>query len=236
MGKCSEFKTLTGDTISLYSGELRRISLALSRCVSELIKASDPARMKKGCLEQVEVDELRSDESLSLAEELAASTLDEYWDREYPVDPHKIAERMGIEVYFGDGQIFRRDVSGVIVKLSNNDPVMYVNEEASAARVRFTIAHEIGHYVEYIHSKAEGRDGEFGYIDLVANRIPTATGQPDVRPEEVFADAFAHSLLMPVWQVKNFIGLGYNVKEVADYFGVSVTSMRNRLNALNIDL
>lgn len=170
------------------------------------------------------------------AEMWAVSVLDEFWDGEFPVNPHEIAQRLGIEVYFGDGEIFSRDVSGVIVKLSGEDPAMYVNEEASLGRVRFTIAHEIGHFVEYLQGSSKGLEDEFGYIDLVANRIPTENGLPDHRPEEVFADAFAHGLLMPDWQVKKFVGLGYSLKEVATYFGVSVTTIKNRLAALRLAL
>ena len=64
----------------------------------------------------------------------------------------------------------------------------------------------------------------------------TNSRELDQSPQELFADHFAHSLLMPENEVQRFVGLGMNIDDVAIYFGVSAVTMRNRLNDLGIDL
>lgn len=71
---------------------------------------------------------------------------------------------------------------------------------------------------------------------ILAGRRPTDSGAPDQSPRELFADYFAHSLLMPENEIQRFVGLGMNIDDVAIYFGVSAVTMRNRLNDLRIDL
>lgn len=172
----------------------------------------------------------------------ADAVLERYWDGEYPVDPNAIAVEMGIDVYFA--RIPGR-LAGLILKTAEQTmPSIFVDEGASTPRKRFTIAHEIGHYVEKIEDLDKPIEGAFGFSDgimtsdisILAGRKPTPSGIPDQSPSEIFADSFAHSLLMPENEVRRFVGKGIDVYQAAAYFGVSAVTMRNRLNGLSLDL
>lgn len=171
--------------------------------------------------------------------------LSEYWDGKTPVDPNSIAVKMGIEVYFAP---IPGGLAGAILKTRKEEtPKIFVDNNASTSRKRFTIAHEIGHYVERFSDSGSPNQqipGYFGFSDesmvsdekILAGRRPTDSGTPDQSPRELFADCFAHSLLMPENEIQRFVGLGVNIDDVATYFGVSAATMRNRLNDLGIDL
>lgn len=178
---------------------------------------------------------------LRKAEYWAHTILDRYWDGEYPVDPNAIAVAMGMDVYFA--RIPGR-LAGLILKTADQSmPSIFVDEGASTPRKRFTIAHEIGHYVENIEDLETPIEGPFGVSDatmasdesILAGRRPTPSGEPDQSPTELFADHFTHSLLMPENEVMRFIYAGIGARQAAAYFGVSRVTMKNRLDDLYND-
>ena len=90
----------------------------------------------------------------------------------------------------------------------------------SERRRRFTIAHEIGHFVLHPQLARPERGGQV-----------TEAG----RVEEREADAFAAELLMPEHQVRQAAREhGADVDRLADRFDVSRSAMRNRLQRLDI--
>jgi Zn-dependent peptidase ImmA (M78 family) len=145
------------------------------------------------------------------------------WGDRYPVDPVRIARKLGIDVL--DAKL-RRDVSGALVKERGQDPTILLNEQDSANRKRFTCAHEIGHFV-----RREEDPDEYEYIDL--RDTFAATGHD---PEEVYANAFAASLLMPEKEVKRLRSQGYGELDMALYFDVSREAMHNRLKNLHLSV
>lgn len=190
----------------------------------------------------------------------AEKLLDAYWDHEVPVDPNSIAVKMGMEVYFVP---IPGGLAGVILKTKKEEaqktgkeetqktdedeaPKILVDNNASTSRKRFTIAHELGHYVERF-SDSESPDqkipGHFGFRDksmtsdekILGSIRSTDSRTPDQSERELFADYFACCLLIPEDKVLEFINKGANIKDVATYFGVSAATMRNRLNDLGID-
>lgn len=182
---------------------------------------------------------------LGKAELWAGRLLDEYWDGKFPVDPNSIAVKMGMEVYFVP---IPGELAGLILKDDRERvPSIFVDKDATTSRKRFTIAHEIGHYIERF-SNSESPDqkipGYFGFRDklmtsdekILAGCRPTDSGTSDQSQRELFADYFACCLLIPEDKVLEFINKGANIKNVATYFGVSAATMRNRLNDLGIDL
>jgi len=198
---------------------------------------------------------------LGKAELWAERLLGAYWDGKIPVDPNSIAVKMGMEVYFAP---IPGGLAGAILKTKKKKsrrpmkrkrqgsdeeekPKIVVDSEATTSRKRFTIAHEIGHYVERFRD-SEPPDqqipGHLGFSDesmvsdekILAGRRPTDSGAPDQSPRELFADYFACCLLIPEDKVLEFINKGANIKDVATHFGVSAATMRNRLNDLEIDL
>lgn len=179
------------------------------------------------------------------AELWANKLLYEYWDNKFPVDPNSIAVKMGIEVYFAP---IPGGLAGTILKTRKEEtPKIFVDNNASTSRKRFTIAHELGHCVERFRdsdSPNQKIPGCFGFSDesmvsdekILGGIMPIGSRTPDQSPRELFADYFACCLLMPENEVQRFVGLGVNIDDVATHFGVSAATMRNRLNDLGIDL
>jgi len=190
---------------------------------------------------------------LGKAELWADILLGKYWNRKIPVDPNSIAVKMGIEVYFAP---IPGGLAGAILKTRKEEaqktdedevPKIFVDNNASTSRKRFTIAHEIGHYVEcFIDSEPPDQQlpGHFGFRDksmtsdekILGGIRSTDSSTPDRSSRELFADYFACCLLMPEDKVLEFVNKGANIKDVATYFGVSAATMRNRLNDLRVDL
>ena len=183
----------------------------------------------------------------------AEKLLGAYWDGKFPVDPNSIAVKMGMEVYFAP---IPGGLAGAILKTRKEEapktdedeaPKIFVDNNATISRKHFTIAHEIGHYIERFRD-SESPDqkipGHFGFRDksmtsdekILGSIRSTDSRTPDQSQRELFADYFACCLLIPEDKVLEFINKGANIKDVATYFGVSAATMRNRLNDLGKDL
>jgi Zn-dependent peptidase ImmA (M78 family) len=143
-----------------------------------------------------------------------------------PIDPFEIAKNLGIKAYTAD---LDDGVSGMLIKLAGEDPEIYVKASDSPNRRRFTCAHEIGHYVK----RSATGDIEWEYIEH--RDLLTSQGN---NPEEIYANQFAASLLMPSEQVERCIkdraNLAAETALLAAQFGVSEDAMRYRL--VNLDL
>lgn len=118
---------------------------------------------------------------------LANQLLEKHGFKSSPIKPSRLAEIMGITVFEKD---FTDDVSGALT-FKDDKPIILFNKNHSINRQRFTIAHEIGHYI-----LKHGRDGLF--IDkqkhFILRNADSATGE---KRQEVEANAFAAALLMP---------------------------------------
>lgn len=113
--------------------------------------------------------------------------LEKFSVNDLPINPRKIALNLGIDVLEKD---FSDDVSGALV-YNNNVPTILCNVNHSVRRKKFTIAHEIGHYI-----LKHGREGLFldKKVDFIFRNADSATGD---KRQEVEANAFAAALLMP---------------------------------------
>ena len=94
------------------------------------------------------------DEAARDAERLRISV----WGDRFPVDPVRIARKLGIHVL--DSRL-PRNVSGALVKERGEDPTILLHQKDSANRKRFTCAHELGHFVR----RSDNPD-EYEYVDL----------------------------------------------------------------------
>ncbi len=141
--------------------------------------------------------------------------------RNVRIDVFKLAERIGIEVKYSTFNLtFADEISGLLVKKDNN-PVIGVNCEHHPHRQRFTVAHELGHYIlhgaETIHYDAGGEPLYFR-SDSIYNAY------------EREANRFAAELLMPEHMVSRCIKAGAcTVETLAEIFDVSEDAMRYRL-------
>jgi Zn-dependent peptidase ImmA (M78 family) len=119
------------------------------------------------------------------------------------------------------------DVSGMIEK-AGDTYVISVNAADPPTRQRFTIAHELGHYVYHRHLLGDGVEEDRAYRSIATGRYRnTNIG----KREETEANKFAVNLLMPlelIDAVKRDEGMT-TPEQLARRFGVSVHTMSIRL-------
>ncbi|WP_328828478.1 MULTISPECIES: ImmA/IrrE family metallo-endopeptidase [unclassified Streptomyces] len=128
------------------------------------------------------------------AEQAADRLLAEAGEILPPVNVERLAAQLGVVVSrssFKDG-----DVSGMLVRQDGQSPVVGVNDSHSSHRQRFTIAHELGHFL--LHP---GREVVLDRPVRVNLRDKTSSMATD--REEIEANAFAASVLMPAGLVRS---------------------------------
>lgn len=149
-----------------------------------------------------------------------------------PVDPEKIAKKFQIKVL---RLPFKNlNVSGGLVRKSKSGkPVIFVNKANHLNRQRFTIAHELGHYI--LHSTANIHLDE----KMVFFRDENSSSATNIN--EIQANQFAAELLMPktilVEDVKNYLVNGKEINsdiinDLAIKYKVSQQSLLIRLSKI----
>ena len=124
------------------------------------------------------------------AQTKAGIVLDSVTDQLKPeVNVTGIAQNMGISIIYHD---LNDKESGMLVVNDEDKAVIVVNENHSAVRQRFTIAHELGHYLLHY---AKGQQ-------IFHRSIKSSEG---TEPQEIDANAFAAALLMPENEVRKLI-------------------------------
>lgn len=141
---------------------------------------------------------------------------------QFPVPVGDIANALGIDVYTTTD--LPPKTSGSIVKEKDDKFVIYVKSGQPQGRQRFTIAHEIGHFIEHGNELAVGQEmvSPITKKKLALHRPDSVVDVPEeVREREREADQFAADLLMPKDEFTRIWNLAGSLQEVADYFGVS---------------
>lgn len=157
----------------------------------------------------------------------AEEILKTYWAKEdgtipLPVDPIAIAAKAGVQVFTAS---LEPNVSGMLFMKPGRDPEIYLDESDRYNRQRFTCAHELGHWCQRV---AAGVDtGRF-----VDNRAALSSMGTD--PEEIYANQFAASLLMPEEDVRRLQARGYGPVAVADKLRISPEAAGFRLADLKL--
>ena len=168
-------------------------------------------------------------------EKAAEKLIDELGISEMPIPVEKIAEHAGCIVKPFDDD--KDGISGVFM-VKNSVPTIGYNSKQSLVRQRFTIAHELGHFV--LHNNNDPRNV---YVDH--NTYPlfrdqnSSTGSSLIEQQ---ANAFAAALLMPeklvVNEVKNLnVDLTDEspaLSELASKFNVSMMALSIRLATLHL--
>jgi Zn-dependent peptidase ImmA (M78 family) len=139
-----------------------------------------------------------------------------------PIDPVYIAQKLGIRVYTAN---LDEGVAGLLVKGAGQDPEIYLSREDSQNRQRFTCAHELGHYV----SRSTDDTRSWAYIDRRDELASRGTNK-----DEIYANDFAASLLMPRTEVLRLHAAGLNPASLAVTFKVSLEAINNRLSKLRL--
>jgi len=155
--------------------------------------------------------------------ERVTALLEDHGVTEPPIPIEKIAEKLGLEVRYAPLQ---GDLYGALIR-SNHEMYIGVNSHNHPNRRRFTIAHELGHFV--LHK------GIRVHIDkgVRVNWRDDESSQA-VSDEEMEANRFAAELLMPIQFLKRDIeklkGVGQEtVALLAGKYRVSAQAMRIRL-------
>lgn len=91
----------------------------------------------------------------------ATDVLELYWDGTLPVDPIKIAEKVGIKLY--DKNI-NNDLGGYIH--NKITPEIHVNNKLNETCKRFAIAHMLGHFFLGHDINIEQDDNDYGKGEL----------------------------------------------------------------------
>jgi len=131
---------------------------------------------------------------------------------------------------------FGDDVSGILVVEKKRAAIGY-NMSHAPVRQRFTIAHEIGHYV--LHAKNSAQSHLFIDKHVTYRRDGLSSTGND--QQEVEANAFAAALLMPEKLIRKEIEKqdfdlddDDDIDKLAKIFNVSTTAMANRLANLEL--
>jgi len=142
----------------------------------------------------------------------------------YPVDVKAAAEAIGVRVLFDD---LPAGISGKIQRDHDGSYYIVANRHEPEYRQRFTIAHELGHFM--YHRDLIGD----GVQDSPAYRAPDETvyeTTPLERMHETQANRFAANLLMPKRLIRKAkkANPDANACELARQFNVSEDAMRIR--------
>jgi len=159
-----------------------------------------------------------------------------------PVNILKIAQKLGLEVYHNE---LNDDVSGVLYIENGKGKIGY-NSNHAEVRTRFTIAHELGHYV--LNHKRKDQffvDQHNKHMTMKFHRDSNSSTGEIMQERE--ANAFAAAILMPENLLKKELenysfdltnpngnnSEGDDLDNLASRFKVSSQAMAFRLANLN---
>lgn len=164
-------------------------------------------------------------------EEKAEKILNDFNISSAPIDVFSVAENLNVSVQAAN---LEDEVSGLYVLKGNASYIMF-NETEGQPRQRFTVAHELGHFL--LHSK----DNNFFIDKFQTTLYRNAESSSGAKLKEREANAFAAALLMPkklILEVVN--GMGANnteedfVDKLSKIFNVSEQAMTIRLSNLGL--
>lgn len=137
------------------------------------------------------------------------------YQNDYLVPIVKIASELDISVYLAE---LSKDISGAILK-KDGKYVIYVNDKDNKKRQRFTIAHEIAHYILHKEQIGDNLTDNAMYRSKLSNT------------QERQANILASEILIPIHKLKEILNLkNYDIKSIANVFGVSRQAINIRIN------
>jgi len=171
---------------------------------------------------------IQANYSRRYAEIKAEEVLKQFSSQQFPVDPLDIANRNNIKVYMAD---FPDPKISGLIKKDGEGTSIYVKDIKYSPRVRFTLAHELGHYFMHLNDSSSHH-----FIDddkVLYRNTEDSIHMNDNK--EIEANQFATALLMPRDEVIRSYELGMDVYDMAVKFNVSYRSMEIRLMDLGIE-
>lgn len=134
-----------------------------------------------------------------------------------PVPVESIAEDLlGLTVHEADGLAY----SGMLIP-ARREIWLNAGERKYAGRPRFTLAHELGHWIHHVVGSSDPAP-----VHCRAADVRPEDGAPDFERD---ANVFAAELLMPVPEVRAEWARTLTIEAVAETFAVSPLAMHWRL-------
>ena len=140
-------------------------------------------------------------------------------DDETAIDISSVAKKLGLNVY---STSFENNAISGYIKFENGEKNIYINNTQSVQRQRFTVAHEIAHYILHKEVLEQNggtpmfRGGDSNYAERQANRLAAAILMPQTKVQEMYQN-----------QKKT-------IQEMAELFWVSYGAMANRISSLGL--
>lgn len=133
-----------------------------------------------------------------------------------PLDVVEVVKKIyNIKLYYND---LDRDISGFIERISPCEWAIHINKWENRLRQRFTIAHELAHFI--LHQKILQSGSHYDNI-LYRDENTSAI--------EREANSFASRLLMPKNKFAQYIDEGINtIEKLSDKFELSTSAVRYR--------
>ncbi|HOJ19837.1 MAG TPA: ImmA/IrrE family metallo-endopeptidase [Ignavibacteriaceae bacterium] len=131
----------------------------------------------------------------------------------FPVDVDLIAEKAGIDLQPIPSLKYLCSMEACI---SNNSKIIFYDYSGNDLRLRFSIAHELGHFKLHRDEIQLLRPNSFDDWSNILEEIPL----PTINRFEVQADEFAGRLLVPISKLKeSFIIVKNDLLEMKGFFG-----------------
>lgn len=140
----------------------------------------------------------------------------------FPLDVYGLAAHLGINVV---EENLPSDKSGKLAQV-NGVWICAVNVNHHPTRRRFTVAHEIAHYL--LH-----KDDRASFDETIVRNRADGGYSPEEEKMEIEANRFASELLMPEDDFRSALMIG-SVQQAAEKFNVSLAAAEVRANLLGI--
>lgn len=146
-----------------------------------------------------------------------------------PVPVFTLAKQLGLGC---EPRPLGSDISGMLEKAPGGQYRLYYNENDPETRQRFTVAHEIGHFILHRALLGDGVDDDAAYRSTMKGKHKNLAIGPR---EETQANQFAASLLMPEKLIRSIQKRDRSItpEELARRLRVSTKAMEIRLSGIS---
>ena len=145
-----------------------------------------------------------------------------------PVNIEGIIRALGLEL--DKKAVLDTEISGQIERVDDTYKIS-ANKDDNYFRQRFTMAHELGHYIYHVNLLGDGVDDDRRYRSIADGKFYNTQIK---QAEETEANRFAASILMPASLIRAEWEKCRDVSQMVKKFLVSEQAMRIRLSGLNI--
>ena len=140
-----------------------------------------------------------------------------------PVDIEGLIQRLGISL---SKDFLDPDIAGMIEKTKGGDYAITINGKDSETRQRFTMAHELGHFILHRNRIGDGINDNKMY-----RATKTSANSRIGQIQEIQANQFAANVLMPMPLIKDLQSQGLDNETMAKKLKVSKQALAIRLSA-----